>query len=476
MPPAELTKHMKYKAMYKANELFWGLGVEEETYFQFTKPIHVAAPCLRENHTAERYSVKYFRSYKPLYVDAIAKLFPDSVGFVGIPYFLNAHAFNRMDIQGHHKTTYEKFPKVNKRFSGKTFFEELTEFKLSSCRCCRRKPTPFAKLFDTCCTFDGDSIEFMTQEFYNATVDSVIGELCASKEVVLEYINTFIKTKGIHRDKGLLQYPLSNPGFVVQYTNPGSIAMFNNGTYHINITLPTQLGPLNPQGIPMIVNPEKFKKDHQRFIRCIQWMEPFVIGVFGTPDPLSTVSDLYSKGSQRCAISRYIGICTYDTNAMKSGKILTESTDTIRGSNKEFWWYRKYHADSGYTMLDEIGLDVSYNKHYNHGVEIRFLEWFPETMLKGLMSFYVNLADASLEMEYIEEPIMSEVYNDLIVQMLREGRQCIVAQKVLAVYEKVFGFSFKVDEPTLEDVFICMRDELRVRYSDGVCAKHMMRA
>jgi len=298
MPPAELTKHMKYKAMYKANELFWGLGIEEETYFQFIKPIHVAASCLRMNHTAERYSVKYFTSYKPSYIEAISQLFPDSVGFVGIPYFLNAHAFNRMDRNGQHKTTYEKFPKDNKRFSGKTFFEELTEFKQSSYNCCIRKPISFANLFTTSCTFDGDSIECMTQNFYNTSVDSVIKELCSTKQAVLEHINRFIKEKGIHRDKGLLEYPLSNPGFVVQYTNPGNITMFNNGTYHINITLPTQLGPLTSQGIPSIVNPEKFKKDHQRFIRCIQWMEPFVIAMYGTPDPLSTVSELYSKSSQ----------------------------------------------------------------------------------------------------------------------------------------------------------------------------------
>jgi hypothetical protein len=474
MPPAELTKHMKYKSMYKSNTLFWGLGIEEETYFQFTKPIHVAAPCLRINHKPERYSVKYFSAYKESYADAIAKLFPDSIGFVGIPYFLNAHAFNRIDTNGQHKTTYEKFPKSNKRFSGKTFFEELTEFKPLSYSCRITKPVPFARLFETSCTFDGDSIEFMTQKFYNATVDSVIDELCTSKQIVLEYINTFIKTKGIHRDKGLLQYPITNPGFVVQYTNPGNITMFNNGTYHINITLPTQLGPLTSQGIPSLVHPEKFKKDHQRFIRCIQWMEPFVIGMYGTPDPLSAVSELYSKASQRCAVSRYIGICTYDTNAMKSGKNLTESIHTIRGSNKDFWWYKKYHATSGYTMLNEIGLDISYNKHHNHGVEIRFLEWFPETMLKGLISFYVNLADASLGMEYTEEPIMSEVYNILIVQMLREGRQCTIPRKALILYEKIFGFSFKDEEYTLEDVFTYMRDDLRVRYSAGVCAKYML--
>jgi hypothetical protein len=56
----ELVKHMRYKSMYKQNELYWGLGIEEETYLQFTKPINVASSILTTCHAAERYSVKYY--------------------------------------------------------------------------------------------------------------------------------------------------------------------------------------------------------------------------------------------------------------------------------------------------------------------------------------------------------------------------------------------------------------------------------
>ena len=63
----ELAKHKKYKTMYIENELFWGLGIEEETYLQFTKLIFVAAPIIRTCHTEERYSVNYYSSYKPDY-------------------------------------------------------------------------------------------------------------------------------------------------------------------------------------------------------------------------------------------------------------------------------------------------------------------------------------------------------------------------------------------------------------------------
>ncbi len=76
----EFVKHLRYKSLYRENELFWGLGVEEETYLQFTKPLYVAAPILRSCHAAERYSVRYFKTYKPNYTLAFEKLFPDASG------------------------------------------------------------------------------------------------------------------------------------------------------------------------------------------------------------------------------------------------------------------------------------------------------------------------------------------------------------------------------------------------------------
>jgi hypothetical protein len=30
-----LDKHKRYKVQYKPNDLFWGIGIELETYFQF---------------------------------------------------------------------------------------------------------------------------------------------------------------------------------------------------------------------------------------------------------------------------------------------------------------------------------------------------------------------------------------------------------------------------------------------------------
>ena len=162
------------------------IGIEEETYLQFTKPIYVAAPIIRTAHAAERYSVKYYTTYKPTYKDAFVALFTDASGFYPLPYFFNAHSFMKMDTSGNHMTTYEKVPKPNPKFSGKTFFQKLEGFNRG---CVKRS---FSKIFNDSCIFDGDTLEFMTQDFYKAKVDCVIGELVKAKADLLKAINEFL--------------------------------------------------------------------------------------------------------------------------------------------------------------------------------------------------------------------------------------------------------------------------------------------
>jgi len=456
----EFEKHMRYKNMYKMNDLYWGLGIEEETYFQFIKPIIVNGKFMKTCHNPERYSVRYFNTYKSDYKGALTKLFPNDLSNIQLPFFLNANVFRSMDIYGNHKTTYEKIPKSNPNFSGKTFFEELCDFVPSSCY----KPKSFSQIFNESCIFDGDSIEIVSQKFYKTKIYSVINELIKSKKQLLNSINNFL----YENKKGLIMYPTINPGFVVHYSNPKNMSMFNNGTYHINITLPTLLGKIK-NGIPEIVDLKKFKDDHQKFIRLIQWLEPFIIAVYGTCDPLSKSSDKYSKSSQRCAVSRYIGIGTYDTNKMSVGKILTLPVDEIRGSDREFWWYKKYHEDSGYAPLKELGMDINYRKHYNHGVEIRFLDWFPECELRNLFEFFVHLADHSLNM-FIPEANLSEVWHNFVVDMLRKGPEYIVPRYILEVYEPILGFS--LPDGTIRKLFHFIRKKMRrIR---GICSRLML--
>ena len=50
-----------------------------------------------------------------------------------------------------------------------------------------------------------------------------------------------------------------------------------------------------------------------------------------------------------------------------------------------------------YKYLDELGLDINFNKHYAHGIEFRILESIPYGQLEDVLKTIVYLADFSLE-------------------------------------------------------------------------------
>lgn len=461
----ELAKHKKYKSKYGQNELFWGLGIEEETYLQFTKLIFVATPIIRKCHAEERYSVNYYASFKPGYEKTFEKIFPDASGCVAMPLFVNSHCLSKLDTAGNHETTYEKVPKANPKFKGKTLFTELQEY-------C---PSFFLEEYEKSFTFDGDSIEFMTLDFYKATVGATIKELVDYKRRFLQKINAFLKEKKRWRDKGLLEWPRRNPGWAVFFSNPRNVAMFNNGTYHINITIPSLLGAKDTDSElpPPLLYPDIFRQQHKKAILLYQWLEPLLIAVYGSPDPFSRLCGGFAHGSQRCAISRYIGIGTFDTSMMKEGKILTREIIGIRGADMPFWWYGRFHAVSAYNGLNKIGLDINYKKHYNHGIELRFFDWFPEEQLEDLLIFLVGLADCALERSEADEPALSETWNDLVFGIFTEGKDFVMKEEMTGMYEKILGIELPEQINVLAG-FNLLAKEIRRVYKDGVCSRLML--
>lgn len=455
-----LEKHKKYRDKYGINETFWGFGIEIETYLQFSKPVYVAAPIIRTARKPERYSVSYYKTYKPKTLALMDTMFPDSSGCFGcfpLPLLMNCHSLSRADRNGKHKTTYEKVPKPNAAFTGKTIFDELQEF-------C---PQVFKDNHEYSFTFDGDTIEFMTQDFYKAKVEDAIDELLFHKKEFLDNLNTCFQERKIFQEKGTVIYPPKNPGFAVFNTNPTNIAIFNNGTYHINITLPTEIGHRNMFGIPRLKNPTKFRDQHKNCIRVYQWLEPILIAMYGTADPFNTGS----PASQRCAVSRYIGIGTYNTELMLEGKFVTVPTDTIRGADLPYWWYTTYHKDSAYEPLAEIGMDILYKKHYLHGIELRIFDWFPEERLGELCELLVYAAEASLGHASVIEPAINRAWNDIVVGVLRKGRDFVLSLQEVGILEFVFMVSLPKNDRTVANIYKNLFNNLRVKHSEGALAE-----
>lgn len=454
-----LEKHRKYKDKYGENEIFWGFGIEVETYLQFAKPMHVATPLLKTARKPERYSVNYYSSYKPETLAQMDTLFPDASGFVPLPLLLNCHSLTKADRHGQHLTTYEKVPKPNPKFSGCTVFQEMQDF-------C---PRLFLDEHEVGFTFDGDTIEFMSEDFYRSTVEDAIEELIVKKAGFLKTLNRFLLERRVYLEKGPVIYPPRNHPFAVFHTNQRNISMFNNGTYHVNITLPTELGKKSADGSPTMKDPVKFKMRHRACIRVYQWLEPLLVAVYGTADPFQRCS----VGSQRGAMSRYIGLGTYDTDAMPEGKILTVPINQLRGSDQPFWWYKVYHATSGYNVLEQLGMDINYRKHFLHGIELRIFDWFPEERLQELSEILVYAAEASVLHANVVEPVMTRAWNNLMVGVLREGSAYKPSAQEIGYLEFVFLLELPI--MNIGELYKVLYSRMRKKYGRGTLSACFLR-
>jgi hypothetical protein len=452
-----LEKHKKYQVAYKPNDFYWGLGVEHETYIESSKLKQVSLRGLKENCAPERYSVDYYNVYNRQQLHkALDGMFTDDEKIL-LPILANSHTFQRTDLNGEHDTTYERIPKPNPKFTGKTVFEWMKE----------QNPI-FATEYEKSYIFDGDTIEFMTQNFYKTTVDKTIEELVKTEADLLNALNALPK-EGLLKTYGPFQLAQKNYGFATYLTNLKHNAMFNNGTMHVNITLPTELDEKGE-----IKDIALFTKQHQDYARAIQWISPLIVAAYGAFDPLCesrTNGEQYAAGSQRLAVSRYIGLGTYDTDIMEVGKILTRHKDKL----KHLDWYEEFHKKADYRFLDELGLDLNFNKHYSHGIEFRILESISPSDLKDVMELLVYLADFSLANE-LPNPIKSKTWHLITSNCVMNGRGYyidVTSQNEL--YETLQIPELAKEPRPITEVLDIIRGYLFKTYANGTCVKCMIR-
>lgn len=452
-------KHKKYFSSYKPNDLFWGIGIENETYIEIPNSNKVDGKFIIENHKRERYSVDYFDGYLSDYFSkAIRTLYNENDTYT-LPLLLNSHGLTKCDIYGEHKTTYSKQPKPNPKFSGKTAFEYMCE-----------KDSYFSKEYEKSYCFDGDTVEFMTLNFYKTTINKVIDELKHEKKEFLTHFNN-LDLPICNNTKAL--YPSENHGFAILTTNPKNLAIFNNGTYHFNFTLPTQLDENGN-----IKNIREFVKNHKVAVRFIQFFEPFFIALYGSPDPLSkspVYTKRFPKGSQRVSASRYISAGTYNSSKMISGKLLqTDSKDLLKSTPPHFW-YKQLYNQIHYKINDKIGFDINFNKFKNHGIELRFFEWFDESLLHEVLETIVYILDLSQDNKSFESQTHSKHWNDILYRVLLDGKNVQITVDELVYMRKILKLNIHSYELRIDYVFKEIISELKEKYKhDGFCSKYML--
>jgi len=316
--------------------------------------------------------------------------------------------------------------------------------------------------------FDGDTIEFITQNFYKTNIYEIIKELNSKKIEFIYRLQKVFKENNIFKDYGEINFCKTNYPFVSFMTNLNNCSIFNNMTYHFNFTLPTELNDNC-----YIKDYKLFIEQHKNAIHLIQWVEPLLMAIYGSGDIFSTVNSNITPTSQRIAKSRYIGLGTYDTNTMLPGKILQIDSNNNHLSNLDYWWFNKYSSESDYTKEDLIGVDINFHKHKNHGIEIRIFDYFDESKLASVLEFCVLLLDHSLvKGNRIESPVKNKIWNQFVVDILKD-RNAKVNEEMKLLYEDIFDF--KTNFSSISDFYGKIHNKLLRKYEyNGDCYKKMI--
>lgn len=438
-------KHQKYAQFHQPNDILYGCGIENETYFIFDKFVEVTGEQIKNNTKKERYSLDYYKNFKTRELNKFYNFINDDDTFM-IPIYINSHALEKCDKFDEHKTIYSNLPQqLNDKFS-ESIFDIMLKNKI------------IKKMYKREFCFDGDSIEFMTINFYKNTVEKCVEELKQSKKIILDETTKIFEENQIFNNYGKLCYQDYNYGFAKYMTNLSNIMVCNSGTYHINITLPTELNQDR-----QIKDMDNFIIIHQNAIRAIQWIEPLFLACYGSSDIFSINNDKFAKGSQRCALSRYVSIGTYSSQKMPKGKLL----DTFNYSLNYKLWYNKYHNNSGYQIPETIGYDINFNKFNNHGIEIRFFDYFSENYLVDVMNIIVLLCEFSLNNK-LKDHSNSTIWNNTVVNCMRNGSDAKLDRKYIKKLNKIFHIKLKDNLDTNPwALFQTLVNILYEKYHDG---------
>lgn len=454
-------KHDRYSESIVPGEVFWGIGVENETYLQLKCTLQ--SPDLFKDRKRERYSVNYWSQYKPEQLEAALQSLDTSTP---LPVLLNSHSFLKCDRHGEHKTTYTTNPRPNPKYRGTSLFEDLS----GVC------PEIFGDgQKDVWWTFDGDTIEFMTQQYYCAKLEDVIEELIQAKQAWLHGFRTAIKQFS-DRERilhAVPQWPTHNFGFAAMATNRTHVAIFNNGTYHLNLTMPTCL---DKEG--NIADWDLFEHRHQKASRLFQWITPFLVAKWGSPDPLSQINRQYPAGSQRLTASRYVSVGTYDTKTMPRGKLLIKPASELPYKT---WWSHLYaNTRCGYAPLETLGFDINFNKFRNHGLEFRIFDWFPEAGLEEVLRLLIWMLDVADSYTSVPIPQESEAWNRVMESCLWNGVDACLSPADCAAFRTVLGISSLQPLPwgglTAMDVYTRLVADWAEKWDGrGACSRRMIR-
>lgn len=397
---------------------YWGIGLENETYLQFEESLTVSGAFIQEKIGCERYSIDYRKCYRSGSLASALETAFDKNKKYKVSRMINSHSLDKLDVNYNHKTLAFTKPLVdNPEYLGKTILEVFLEnqpYNIQSM--ITQKNNPMGSV-----NFDGDSIEFVTKYFENRTVKDSCEELKTTKKLFIDKLNESAVIEG------KLNFPNYNIGLNMFMSNQENLVLFNNGTYHFHLTLPTLTENSR------VVDYPGFDTIHSNAIYLLQWFEPFFIATLGSPDIMGAISSKYNLnekfalGSMRNAMSRYTGVGTFN-KAMSKGKILTYDVEEFRkllkfDKDATIWWRDQVESALDYELLSDIGLDFNQEKMYQSGFEFRSFDEFPASYLNDVLHAIITICEHSLNLPNVAWGHDSVVWNNLVFKSLKHGCQ-----------------------------------------------------
>ena len=454
-----------YNKYEKNNNIYWGIGVENECYLQ-CNPIIIKGADIMKKIGRDRYSLDYRKNYEINDLnELITKYYYPNYDYK-ISQMINSHSIDKMDRNGEHKTTYEKIPKPNPKFLGKTILEEWFEYDPEMKEILDPKTKTKTNIF-----FDGDTIEFITDNFYKTNSKLVVNELDERKINFLNRFNQFKKDTKLWQNQDPITFVSKHPGLNVMKSQPNTIVLFNNTTYHIHITLPTEI--YNGK----IIDINKFDDKHMKAIRMIQWFEPLFLATLSAPDLFGILSDNYTKGSMRATLSRYIGIGTYDTKKIIKNKLLVAPIKNIKPQNV-IWWRDMVEQKLKYKLPGaDIGLDFNYMKHYQSGFEFRLLDGFPIEYLKDVIDVLVLLCVHALSFSKLDDIFIAmenQTWNNIVFDTITKGYNATINKNQINELCEILNIKIHNNsEMLLEKFYYLLLEELFRKYHNNKLLKQM---
>ncbi len=444
---------------------FWGIGLENETYFQMEDWLIVDGRFIREEMGRERYSINYLNCYKEGTLDILLAAAFDPDKKYRVSRMINSHSLDKMDVHYEHKTLLSKTPNLeNPDYSGKSILETFLEQQPHAIQSLlTQKNNPNGPII-----FDGDTIEFVTKYFENRTVEDTVRELQATKKVFLDKLN---ETKVIQSHLHFTDY---NVGINMFMTNQKNLVLFNNGTFHFHFTLPTLTSDSR------IVDHAQFDKVHGNAIYLLQWFEPLFISTLGSPDIMGVISkkhglqDQFACGSMRNAMSRYTGVGTYH-ESMAKGKILTYPVEDFRKILKfdkedNIWWRDQIENALSYELLTDLGLDFNREKLYQSGFEFRSFDEFPAGHLPAVLNAIVLICEHALQIDSVPWCTDSIHWNNIVFRSLKDGHLTEITAEEQKEFLQVFHLEHLTVDATsgqrMDAFFFSILKELHARYQN----------